>query len=98
RGMEVTHQRLGRGVKLSHPSSFFAQERTLVEEAFPGDVVGLINNGVFRVGDQLYVGSLPKLPKMPRFPAEHFASLRNENTAKYKQFHKGLTELAEEGA
>lgn len=98
RGMDVLLARTGKVVKLSHSSAFFAQERTLVETAFPGDVVGLITSGQFRVGDQLYVGQLPPLPRMPHFPAEFFASLRNENTAKYKQFHKGLTELAEEGA
>ncbi|MEO7994028.1 MAG: peptide chain release factor 3, partial [bacterium] len=98
RGMEVTQARTGKGVRLNHPSSFFAQERSIVDEAWPGDVVGLTTSGQFRVGDQLYLGQLPNLPKMPQFPPEFFGSLRNEDTGKYKQFHKGLDELAEEGA
>ena len=98
RGMEVNHLRTGKSIKLNHPSSFFAKERQLVDTAWPGDVVGLINSGQFRVGDQLALGDPPIMPRMPHFPPEHFATLRNENTAKYKQFHKGLLELAEEGA
>ncbi|HYE76536.1 MAG TPA: peptide chain release factor 3, partial [bacterium] len=98
KGMEVVHPRLGRPVKLNFPASFFAQERSIVEEAYPGDVVGLINNGTFRVGDQLHIGALPPLPRMPHFPPEHFAVIRNEDTNRYKGFHKGLAELAEEGA
>jgi peptide chain release factor 3 len=96
--MLVHHARLGRTVRMARPHRLFAQERETVEEAFPGDVVGLVNPGLFAIGDSLSGGEPLSFEPMPRFAPEHFGVLRNRQVARYKQFHNGLTQLEEEGA
>jgi peptide chain release factor 3 len=98
RDMAVYHPRQGKNVRLSRPHKLFAQERETVEEAFPGDIVGLINPGVFAVGDTLYTGKPVRFEEMPRFPPEHFARLVNPDPNKRKSFQKGIDQLREEGA
>jgi peptide chain release factor 3 len=96
--MEVLHPRLGRTVRLTRPHRLFAQERETVAEAFPGDVVGLINPGLFAIGDTLCEGAPVQFAPVPRFPPECFARLENRSTGRHKQFHAGLEQLEEEGA
>ncbi|MBF2034478.1 MAG: peptide chain release factor 3 [Leptolyngbyaceae cyanobacterium T60_A2020_046] len=96
--MVVNHARLGKNVRLSHPQKLFAQGRQSLEEAFPGDVIGLNNPGVFAIGDTIYQGKKLEYEGIPCFSPELFAYLRNPNPSKFKQFHKGVTELREEGA
>ena len=83
-----------------HPAGtrLFAQERETVEEAFPGDVVGLINPGLFAIGDTLCEGEPVQFAPMPRFAPECFARLENRSSGRHKQFHAGLEQLEEEGA
>jgi peptide chain release factor 3 len=76
----------------------FASEREVVEEAFAGDVVGLVNPGTFAIGDTLCVGPLLRYDAIPQFAPEHFASVRSLDTAGYKSFQKGIAQLREEGA
>jgi len=95
--MVVHHPRLGRRVRLTRPHRLFARERETVEEAFPGDVVGLVNPGLFAIGDTLCAGEPLQFAAIPHFPPECFGTLRNLDLSRHKQFHKGLTQLEEEG-
>jgi peptide chain release factor 3 len=98
RSMVVKHPREGREVRLSNSHSFFAQERETVNEAYPGDVIGLISTGQFAIGDTLCTGAEVEFEPMPRFQPEHFARLVHRDTNRYKQFWKGLAQLEKEGA
>jgi peptide chain release factor 3 len=98
RDMAVHHARLGRDVRMTRPHRLFGRERELIETAYPGDVVGVINPGLFQVGDT--VADRPGLAyePMPAFQPAHFARLRNVNVGRRKQFDQGLKQLQEEGA
>ncbi|NOY44437.1 MAG: peptide chain release factor 3 [Deltaproteobacteria bacterium] len=98
RGMKVRHPRLGRDVTLALPLQFMAQERVVIDEAFPGDVVGIHDRGTLHIGDTL--SEIPDLrfEGVPHFSPEHFARVRVKNALKSKQLNKGLEQLAQEGA
>uniref|UniRef100_UPI002869E0CF peptide chain release factor 3 n=1 Tax=Deinococcus sp. TaxID=47478 RepID=UPI002869E0CF len=97
RGMDVTHTRTGRKLRLSQAHTLFAQDRERVEDAYPGDIVGLVNPGVFQIGDVISVDAKVHLPSFPRFTPETFATLGLRDVGKRKAFNKGITQLAEEG-
>jgi peptide chain release factor 3 len=97
RGMAAKHLRLERDVRLSHPHRFFGQERVSIEDAWPGDVIGLINPGMFRVGDVLSSGPSFDVRNFPRFPPEIFAQVAPREPSMAKGFGKGLEQLGEEG-
>ena len=97
RDMAVTHLRTGKRVRLSSPQKLFAQEREIVDEAFPGDIVGLVGHDAFGIGDTLSDQDEFIYDEIPRFAPECFAYLRNPQTAKYKQFRQGLDQLLQEG-
>ena len=98
RNMEVKHARLNKSVKLSKPLQFFAQERVVVEEAWPGDIVGMLDTtGDLRIGDTLCQGGRFEYEGVPRFSPEHFALLSIKDPMKRKQLTTGLEQLAEEG-
>ena len=97
RGMDVTHTRSGRKLRLSQAHTLFAQDREKIEDAYPGDIVGLVNPGVFQIGDVISLESKLQLPGFPRFTPETFATLSLKDVGKRKAFMKGLTQLAEEG-
>ncbi len=96
--MEVFHPRLGRNVRLTRPHRLFGQERETMEEAYPGDVVGLVNPGLFAIGDTLCTGEPLRFAPVPRFAPECFGRIENRSTGRHKQFHAGLAQLEEEGA
>lgn len=96
--MTVNHARTGKVVRLSRPQKLFAQERESIDVAYPGDVIGLNNPGVFAIGDTIYTGQKLEYEGIPYFSPELFAILRNPNPSKFKQFQKGISELREEGA
>jgi len=96
--MVVNHARTGKTIRLSRPQKLFAQDRAVIEEAYPGDVIGLNNPGVFAIGDTIYMGKKLEYEGIPCFSPELFAYLRNPNPSKFKQFQKGVSELQEEGA
>jgi peptide chain release factor 3 len=98
KGMTVSHPRLGRKVRLPRAHRVFAQERESEEEAYPGDVVGLVNPGLFSIGDTICEGPPFRFAPLPRFAPEHFARLRPTSIEKHKAFGKGLVQLEEEGA
>jgi peptide chain release factor 3 len=96
--MTVRHARSGRTIRLSRPQKLFGQDREVVEDAYPGDVIGLNNPGMFAIGDTLYVGPKVEYEGIPCFSPEIFAWLRNPNPSAFKSFRKGVSELREEGA
>jgi len=96
--LAVRHARTGKTIRLSRPQKLFGQDREVVEEAYPGDVIGLNNPGMFAIGDTLYVGPKVEFEGIPCFTPELFAWLRNPNPSAFKSFRKGVNELREEGA
>jgi peptide chain release factor 3 len=96
--MSVNHARTGKVVRLSRPQKLFAQDREVIETAYPGDIIGLNNPGMFAIGDTIYLGQKLEYAGIPCFSPELFAFLRNPNPSKFKQFNKGVSELQEEGA
>ena len=98
KGMTVTLARENKELKLAQPQQFMAQERESVEEAFAGDIIGLFDPGVFALGDTVYTGKRVQFAGIPVFAPEHFARIKPVDTMKRKQFLKGITQLAQEGA
>ncbi len=96
--MTVSHARTGKTVRLSRPQKLFAQGRESIDTAYPGDVIGLNNPGVFAIGDTIYNGKKVEYEGIPCFSPELFAYMKNPNPSKFKQFQKGIKELREEGA
>lgn len=95
--MQVYHPRLGKTLRMARPHRLFARERETIEEAFPGDVIGLANPGVLQIGDTLCTGTPRTFAAVPRFAPECFATIMNEQVTKQKQFLKGLEQLEAEG-
>lgn len=99
RGMMVRHVQTGKSLKLTQPQQFMAQEREIVDEAYPGDIIGLFDPGIFTIGDTLCAeNSKLKFEDFPVFPPEQFARVQPSDTMRRKQFIKGITQLAQEGA
>ena len=97
RDMAVTHSRSAKKVRLSSSHKLFGNERETVDEAFPGDIIGLVGHDGFGIGDTLTTDPTISYKEIPRFTPEAFAYLHNPNTAKYKQFRQGLDQLLQEG-
>ncbi|HEX7055782.1 MAG TPA: peptide chain release factor 3 [Bacilli bacterium] len=97
RGMAVRHVRAGKDIKLSQPQQFLAQDREIVEEAYPGDIIGLFDPGIFRIGDSLCQGEAKTFDELPTFSPELFCKVTTRNALKHKQYQKGLDQLTEEG-
>jgi peptide chain release factor 3 len=97
RGMEVTVARTGREIKLSKPHTFIASERSIVEDAMPGDIVGLYDPGELRIGDTLYAGPEVRFQGIPRFAPELFTRVVLKDPTRRKHLQNGLRQLAQEG-
>jgi peptide chain release factor 3 len=97
RDMMVTHQRTGKTVRLSSSHKLFGQERETVDEAWPGDVIGLVGHGEFGIGDTLTQDKSIAYDELPRFPPEVFTYISNPNPADAKKFRAGLDQLLQEG-
>ncbi len=97
RGMDVVITRSGETLRLSKPHSFLAQERSIVEEAFPGDIVGLYDPGKLRLGDTLSENGKLKFAGIPRFAPEHFVQVSLSDPLKRKALDTGLEQLSHEG-
>ena len=98
-GMEVMHVQGGKKIRLAQPQQMMAQERKHVEEAYAGDIIGVFDPGIFSIGDTLYKGKTPvRFEGIPTFAPEHFARVRQVDTMKRKQFMKGISQIAQEGA
>ena len=98
RGMKVRHHRIGKDVTLANATIFMAQDRANVEEAWPGDIIGIHNHGTIKIGDTFTDKEPLKFTGIPNFAPEHFRRVRLKNPLKAKQLDKGLTQLSEEGA
>ncbi len=98
RGMKVRHHRLGKEVALANATIFLAQDRSNVEEAYPGDIIGIHNHGTIKIGDTFTDKEPLKFTGIPNFAPEHFRRVLLKNPLKAKQLNKGLLQLAEEGA
>jgi peptide chain release factor 3 len=99
RGMSVHHVQNGKSLKLAQPQQFMAQEREIVDVAYPGDIIGLFDPGIFTIGDTLCSETNKlKFEDFPVFPPEQFARVQPADTMRRKQFIKGITQLAQEGA
>lgn len=98
-GMEVKHIQGGKVMRLSQPQQIMASERKILEEAYAGDIIGVFDPGIFSIGDTI---CMPKeqfqYEGIPTFAPEHFARVRQIDTMKRKQFVKGITQIAQEGA
>ena len=98
RGMRAVNARTGKPFTIAHAHEVFGDERAVLDEAFPGDVIGVVNAGDLRVGDTLHAeGSPVAFPPIPTLAPEHFVRIRNRDAARHKQFHRGLEQLAQEG-
>ncbi len=99
RGMSATLSRTGKDIKISQSIMMMANERENVEEAFAGDIIGIYDTGNYQVGDTLAVSKKPVFfESLPTFPPELFAMAAPKDTMKAKQFQKGVSQLAQEGA
>lgn len=97
RGMVITHQPTGKPFATKYAQSVSGRERETIEEAFPGDIVGLVNANDFRVGDSVFVDKTVTWPDMPAFAPSHFRVARTTDTSRTKQFRSGIRQLDEEG-
>jgi peptide chain release factor 3 len=97
RGMVATHAETGRPFPTKYAQAVFGRERSVVETAYPGDIVGLVNAGSLRVGSTIYEGEHVQFPPIASFAPEHFATMRAVDTGRHKQFRRGVEQLDQEG-
>ena len=97
RNAPYLHVRTGKKVKFSSPNAFFAERKEIVEESFPGDIVGIHDTGNFKIGDTLTEGEILNFKGIPSFSPEHFRYVNNADPMKSKQLYKGLDQLMDEG-
>ena len=97
RGLEVVHAGTGKKVKMSTPHTLMGDERHIMEEAYPGDIVSLFNPGFFRIGSTIHTDEPVTFNVIPLFTPEHFMKVSTKDPFKRKQLREGLKQLAEEG-
>ena len=98
-GMEVNHVQGGKKIRLTQPQQLMAESRKIIEEAYAGDIIGVFDPGIFSIGDTLCApGGKFQFEGIPTFAPEHFARVRQMDTMKRKQFIKGISQIAQEGA
>ncbi len=97
KGMKVRHHRIGKEIKISNATIFMAQERSNIEEAWPGDIIGIHNHGTIKIGDTFTIREPLKFLGIPNFAPEHFRRVILKDPLKAKALQKGLVQLAEEG-
>ena len=98
RGMRVIHHRIGKEIAIANATILMARDRANVEQAYPGDIIGINNHGAIKIGDTFTEKEPLKFTGIPSFAPEHFRRVRLKNPLKTKQLRKGLMQLAEEGA
>lgn len=98
-GMEVNHVQGNKKIRLTQPQQIMASERTIIEEAYAGDIIGVFDPGIFAIGDTICsTDKRFSYEGIPTFSPEHFAKVRQVDTMKRKQFLKGISQIAQEGA
>lgn len=97
RNKPYLHIRSKKTLKFSSPNAFFAERKEIVDEMFPGDIVGLHDTGTFKIGDTLTEGEILQYKGIPNFSPEHFRYINNVDPMKSKQLNKGIEQLMDEG-
>jgi len=97
RGMQLHHSATGEKIKINNAHTLFGQEREIADEAYPGDILGLVSYDAFGIGDTLSEQPGLAYHEIPRFPPEVFSFIENPNPSKFKPFRKGLEQLLHEG-
>ena len=97
RGMVATHAETGRPFATKYAQAVFGRERTVVDTAYPGDIVGLVNAGALRVGATIFEDRPVQFPPIASFAPEHFMAVRAKDSGRYKQFRRGIEQLDQEG-
>lgn len=97
RNVGYKHIRLGKVIKFSSPTAFMAQKKSVVDEAWPGDIIGLPDTGNFKIGDSLTSGENLHFKGLPSFSPEMFKYIENDDPMKSKQLNKGIEQLMDEG-
>ena len=97
RNVNYLHVRQGKQFKFASPNAFFAEKKQVVDESFPGDIVGLHDTGNFKIGDTLTEGEALNFKGIPSFSPEHFRYIDNADPMKAKQLAKGIDQLMDEG-
>ncbi len=97
RGMTLVHEPSGRPFGTKYAASVFGSERETIDEAYPGDVIGLVNASDLRIGDTLYADPAVAYPRIPSFAPELFSTARPRDRGRFKQFRRGLEQLEREG-
>lgn len=97
RGIEVVHEGTGKKIRMATPHTLMGDERQLLEEAYPGDIVSIFNPGSFRIGTTIYDGKPVRFDVIPLFTPEHFQKVMTKDPFKRKQLREGLRQLSEEG-
>ena len=97
RNKNYLHVRSGKQMKFSSPTAFMAEKKSVIDEAFPGDIVGLHDTGTFMIGDTFTEGEKLKFTGIPSFSPEHFRYIENADPMKFKQLAKGIDQLMDEG-
>ncbi len=99
RDREYYHVQQGKALRLAQPQQLMAQDRAIIDEAYAGDIIGVFDPGVFSIGDTICEkGMNVRFEGIPTFAPEHFAGVERIDTMKRKQFEKGITQIAQEGA
>ena len=97
RNVPYFHVRLGKSFRFSSPNAFLADKKSIVEFAYPGDIIGLPDSGNFKIGDTLTEGEVMNFKGIPNFAPELFRYIENADPLKYKQLAKGIEQLTDEG-
>jgi len=97
RGMVVTHENSGKPLATKYAHTAFGTDRETLDEAWPGDIVGLVNANDVRIGDTLWQDKHVRFPAIPSFAPQHFAIARTKDSSRFKQFRNGVSQLDEEG-
>jgi len=97
RNQPYYHVRLGKTLRFSSPTQFMAQRKSTVDEAYPGDIIGLPDNGIFKIGDTMTEGEALHFRGLPSFSPEMFKYIENDDPMKAKQLAKGIEQLMDEG-
>jgi peptide chain release factor 3 len=92
-----THTRLGKNIRITSPTAFMAEQKEIIEEAYPGDIIGVPDNGSFVIGDTITDGENIHYKGLPSFSPELFRYIENGDPMKYKQLNKGIDQLMDEG-
>jgi peptide chain release factor 3 len=97
RNTNYLHVRKGKKIKFSNPTAFMAEKKSVVDEAYPGDIVGLYDSGNFKIGDAITEGEILNFKGIPSFSPEQFRTILNLDPMKSKQLKKGIRQLMDEG-